>query len=79
MTDPILDSLALLEIIHRLGSTDDLAAYHCLAGDSCPHSVMALFLAGLCVDISDEVAYPLTQKVARLRADALQPDEPGIA
>ena len=80
MNDPVLTGLALVELVARTGSDPIAEALTLLSEGTCEHAVQALFLAQLVVDISDEVAYPLRQKIAEIRADALAPEpEGGIA
>jgi hypothetical protein len=71
--DATLTGLALIELVARLGSADQLTEYHVLI-DGQPGYQTSLYLAGIIVSLCATTNFPLDALIDHERADALRPD-----
>lgn len=77
--DPVLDALALIELIQRLGgNTAIINDYTSLMGNNQHQHQINLYLARMVVSIASSTSFPLSALIARERADALTPPEQPI-
>jgi hypothetical protein len=75
-SDPILQSLALLELVARTGSAQPFAEYGSLTGFGCEHEIAELYLCRTILKICDATGFELQRYIDHERAQVLH-DEPG--
>jgi hypothetical protein len=80
-TDPLLNALALIELVQRLGGAGPLYEYTTPEGAECGHQISCLALADIVVSVAESTGFDLQSLIDERRERILTPDEPppGIA